>query len=197
MRRVDPATEGVNLLQEAHEEHGLFEEFVGRLPRRAWPHVVAQPDEARFIAPSKPGQSRKVIPWHKISRAFGGLFVLTKAGVSLICTREPLLYWKIHLDNFPTPQEAMSSRHIRLPGVETVFGLAEDGYLHQGWTCDSLLSAMRLMVCLDLSGQSTIRQCGSRGCSNYLRSGPSSRAVYCSKRCANRASTRMARGQDP
>ena len=197
VRRVDPATEGVDLLVEAQEKPELYGEVLSGVPRDAWPRLFAQPKEARFIAPGKPGQSRKVIPWHKVRQEFGGLFVLTEAGVSLVCNREPLLYWKIHLDSFPTPQEMRSAQHIRLPGVETVFAPNEDGYLRQGWTCDSLLSAMRLMVCLDLSGESTIRRCGTLGCPNYFRAGPYSTAKYCSSRCASRASTRMARGQEP
>jgi hypothetical protein len=187
----------VSLLLEAQEELGLFGEFLDRLPRRAWPRFIAQPEEAGFIAPGKPGQSRKVIPWQKVRQEFGGLFVLTEAGISLVCTREPLLYWKVHLEEFPTPEELLGAQHIRLPGVETVFAPDEDGYLRQGWTCDSLLSAMRLMVCLDHSGESTVLKCGSLGCPNYFRAGPYSSARYCSSRCASRASTRMARGLEP
>jgi len=197
LRKVDPATDGVSLLVTAQEELGLFDGLLGQLPRRAWSYSVAQPEEARFIAPGKPGQSRKVIPWQKVRQEFGGLFVLTEAGISLVCTREPLLYWEVHLENFPTPEELLGAQHIRLPGVETVFAPDEDGYLHQGWTCDSLLSAMRLMLCLDLSGESTVQKCGSLGCPNYFRAGPYSRARYCSSRCASRASTRMARDQEP
>jgi hypothetical protein len=130
LRRVDPAAEGVSLLLEAQERFELFGEFFGNLPRRAWPSLVAQPNEAAFIAPGRPGQSRKVVPWQKVRQEFGGLFVLTEAGVSLVCTREPLLYWEVHLEGFPTPQEMIDAQHIRLPGVETVFAPDEDGYLY-------------------------------------------------------------------
>ena len=197
LKRVNPATEGVDLLVEAQEKFELYGEFLNGVPREAWPRLVTQPEEAQFIVPGKPGQSGKVIPWQKVRQEFGALFVLTEAGVSLVCTREPLLYWEVHLENFPTPEELLSAQHIRLPGVESVFAPDEDGYLRQGWTCDSLLSAIRLMVCLDLSGGSTILRCGSRGCPGYFRAGPYDNTKYCSKKCANRASTHMARGQEP
>jgi hypothetical protein len=190
----------VSLLLEAQKESDLYDEGLFSMrPCREWPHFIAQPEEAGFIAPGRPGrgQSRKVIPWQKIRQEFGGLFVLTEAGISLICTREPLLHWEEYLAGFPTPQEMLSTQHIRLPGVQVVFGPAEDGYLNPGYTCDSLLAAMRLMVCLDLSGESTILKCGSLGCPNYFRAGPYSRARYCSPQCASRASTRMARGREP
>src|SRR5215203_6745010 len=56
---------------------------------------------------------------------------------------------------------------------------------------------MQLMICLDLSRDSTIRRCDSGGCSNHFRAGPYSRARYCSSQCGSRASTRMTRGQEP
>jgi hypothetical protein len=65
-------------------------------------------------------------------------------------------------------------------------------FAHQG-----TYLAMQLMVCPDYSEESTIPWCQSRGWPNYFRTGPDTRARCCSSRCVSRASTRMARGQEP
>ena len=75
--------------------------------------------------------------------------------------------------------------------------VGEDRNLKRGWRCGSLLEAMGIMLLLDMTGGNTIKKCQSRGCPNYFRMGPQSKSRYCSKRCANRASTRLGRGQAP
>jgi hypothetical protein len=75
--------------------------------------------------------------------------------------------------------------------------LGEDGNLKRGWHYSSLLQAMYIMMWLDLTGDNTIKKCQSGGCPNYFRVGSQSKSRYCSDRCANRASTRMRRGQEP
>lgn len=198
LRNVDPATEGVALLLAMQRENRFTEEFLNELSEELFRDYVALPEEIRLIAPRGRGQSRKITPWEEARREIGALFVLTPGGsVSPVCTREPLRWWKRVLDTFPTPREMLTGDLTQLRGVQPVFAPEQDGYLNPGWVCDSLLSAMHLMLCLDLSGESTIRKCQSRGCPEYFRAGPYSRARYCSSRCASRASTRLSRGREP
>ena len=198
LRKVDPATEGVELLLAMQREHRFSETFPNELSEELFRYYVALPEEVRLITPRGRGQSRKITPWEEARRDLGALFVLTPGGsISPVCSREPLRWWKRVLDAFPTPREVLTGDLTQLPGVQPVFAPEQDGYLNPGWVCDSLLSAMHLMLCLDLSGESTIQKCQSRGCPEYFRVGPYSRARYCSSRCASRATTRRYRGREP
>jgi hypothetical protein len=126
-------------------------------------------------------------------------------GVSVLCTREPVRHWASSLLSFPsgdTPAEHLVdggqtslNRHLQEVSPQAVLG--EDGNLEQVWSCRSLLQAMRLMLLLDRTGGNTIKKCQSRGCPNYFRVGSQGKSIYCSEGCANRASTRLGRGQDP
>jgi hypothetical protein len=84
-----------------------------------------------------------------------------------------------------------------LEGVSPRAFIGEDGNLERGWRYRSLLQAMHVMLFLDLTGGATIKKCQSRGRPNYFRVGPQGKSKYCSRRCANRASTRTGRGQEP
>jgi hypothetical protein len=90
----------------------------------------------------------------------------------------------------------MPGKSDRVESSERAF-IGEDGNVKRGWRCGSLLEAMGVMLFLDLSGGNTIKKCGSRGCLHYFRVGSQSKSKYCSERCANRASTRLGRGQEP
>jgi hypothetical protein len=126
-------------------------------------------------------------------------------GVSVFCTREPLLRWKLLMYYFPTgnePEEYLSSEdnytaNWYLQEVSPRILLGKDGNLEPGWNCRTLLQAMSVMLYLDLTGENTIRKCQSRGCPNYFRVGSQNKSKYCSKRCGYRAATRMSRGQEP
>ena len=148
------------------------------------------------------------MPWEKISEDFGGLLLLdegTFKGVSILCTREPFRRWLTSLQFFhsgESPTELLAedypttlNSYISETSPRTI--LSEDGNLTRGWNYHSLLQAMHLMVYLDLTGGSTVKRCSSRGCPNYFRIGPQSKSKYCPEKCANRASTRMQRGQEP
>ena len=66
----------------------------------------------------------------------------------------------------------------------------------RSWRCRNLLQAMYWMLWWDTTGGNTIRYCERSGCPNTSAWGR--RAVeYYSERCANLASTRMSRGQEP
>jgi hypothetical protein len=150
----------------------------------------------------------QLIPWEIIKRTFGAFIILDEEaylGVSILCTREPLLPWGLHLLYFPSSDTLVEdlasddnlSLNSYLREVSTHVFLGEDGNIEPGWYCRNLLQAMAVMRYLDLIGGNTIRKCQSRGCPNYFRVGSQSKSMYCSKRCANRASTRMRRGQEP
>jgi hypothetical protein len=178
---------------------GVFEdERLHTVPEDVFPNVVAQPKEVRFISPRRPQQSGKVVPWSEIRRRYGAIFVLLPSGkVSVLCTHEPLRSWKAVLKAFPEPEDLAHRGTTQLTGINPIYATDGYGHLQHGWACDSLWSAMQLMLCLDLSGQSAVRQCASQGCQSYFRVGPYSRARYCSSRCASRASTRLSRGCEP
>ena len=144
-------------------------------------------------------------PWETIKRRFGGILVYDErepVGVSVLCTREPHSDWLVHLDRFPSPDTAASEDLVDYissvsEAVSPRTFVGEDGNLTQGWRCGSLLEAMGVMFLLDLTSDNKIRKCQSRGCPNYFRIGPQTKSKYCSTRCANRASTRIGRGQVP
>jgi hypothetical protein len=75
--------------------------------------------------------------------------------------------------------------------------IGKDRNLERRWRYRSLLQAMYIMHFLDLTGGIIIKKCQSRGCPNYFRAGSLIKSKYCSTRCANRASTRKGRGQEP
>jgi hypothetical protein len=124
------------------------------------------------------------------------------SGASVLCTREAHTDWLIHLDQFPSPDTTSAEdlvTYINLiwnDASERAF-VDEDGNLKRGWRCDSLLEAMGIMLLLDMTEDSTIKKCDSRGCPNSFRVGSQSKTKYCSERCANRASTRKGRSQNP
>ncbi len=198
LRLIHPATEGIDLLLGLKREGKLQEPFLNNMPEDMFPRYVALPREVKLISPGRPQQSSKLVPWTEIRKRYGAILVWRAGrGVFPLCTREPLRSWRVALERgFPTPEELAQRASTVLSGVRPIFEPDEGGNLQPGWVCDSLWSAMHLMLCLDLSADSTIIRCASRGCPNYFRAGPWSKARYCSPRCASRASTRLSRGRE-
>jgi len=216
LRFVDPSTEGRKLLIDLLESKGWrisserdlkAKHSVISMPS-AIQFIAKQPDLDSFLWPSREAP-RQLALWEEIRKDFGALLVLDEEafkGVSVLCTREPLRRWTVSLQLFPSGDtlaeqlandRSLSSFNSYLEQAAPRAVLGKDGNLERGWTCGSLLQAMYVMLWLDLTGGSTIRKCLSRGCQNYFRMGPQSKSMYCPKRCANRASTRMKRGQEP
>lgn len=221
LRRIDPATEGKELLIKLLEPTGIFSTGHNRLPdnleRRVAYETMALPSDIRFarrnIHPAgieRFSESRRLVPWEDIRKCFGALLILdekARGGVSVLCTREPLRRWGMCFGFLPS--ENVQSGDLELDEDSYVFlnqkleevspraFIGENGSLERGWRYRSLLQAMYLMLFLDLTGGTTIKKCQSQGCPDYFRTGSQSKSKYCSKRCANRASTRMQRGQEP
>jgi hypothetical protein len=209
LRRVDPATEGMELALQAQEHDPFFEEFPEFKEVRH--EMMALPNEVRFTpkipdSPYLPNEgSIGLVPWNAIKEQLGGLFVLDESlfpGVQVICTREPLLRWLDTLESFSflqdmTTQEQTKVLNSLLVDASPYVHISEDGNLERSYQCSKLLTAMYLMFYLDLTGGSIIRKCQSNGCPEYFRTGAQSASKYCSERCANRASTRRGRGQVP
>jgi hypothetical protein len=209
LRRVDPATEGMELALQAQEHDPFFEEFPEFKEVRH--EMMALPNEVRFTpkipdSPYLPNEgSIGLVPWNAIKEQLGGLFVLDESlfpGVQVICTREPLLRWLDTLESFSflqdmTTQEQTKILNSLLVDASPYVHISEDGNLERSYQCSKLLTAMYLMFYLDLTGGSIIRKCQSNGCPEYFRTGAQSASKYCSERCANRASTRRGRGQVP
>ncbi len=212
LQRVDPATEGKELILELLEPEGWFQGFENTEHKYS---CIALPSEIHFI-PKNPGFDsygwprpyRQFVPWEEIREDFGALMILDEEyykGVSVLCTREPLRRWIRSLSSFPsgnTPVERLVREHHNsfnwhLREVSPCFLRGEGGNAERGWYYSSLLAAMYAMLWMDITGGNAIRECQSKGCSNYFRIGSQSKSKYCSERCANRASTRMRRGQEP
>ena len=148
------------------------------------------------------------MPWEVAKKKFGALLVLNEEafeGVSVLCTREPIEHWSMSLRHFPSGETSVeklasdewNSFNRSLQEVSPHVFLGDDGNLQAGWNCRSLLQAMYVMLYLDLTGDNTIKECESGGCHNHFRVGAQTEVKYCSRRCANRASTRRWRGQEP
>jgi hypothetical protein len=145
--------------------------------------------------------------WEEAREGFDALFVLDpsrRMKSSVLVRRENPRSWQRELEDFPAPP--YEAEH--LPALARVLNdwLADispravprgHGGLTWGWRCGTLLRAMYLMLLLDLSGGSRLKECESRDCHTYFRLGPQSGTKYCSKEHADRASTRMGRGQIP
>ncbi len=217
LRQIDPGTEGMKQLLTLLQKQQFIKDEQEReaFLRGELRELIASPSELRFARkrfvglwpPNSSGQQLdpELASWEEVRDEFGALLALdssSSARVSVLSTREPCGSWKIAVEDFPSgPYSASKMLATRLNrelmGTFPYVSTGEDGQFERGWRCPSLLRVMYLMLYLDLTGGKAIRECASRGCSNYYRAEPQSRSVYCSERCANRASTRMGRGQEP
>jgi hypothetical protein len=156
-----------------------------------------------------PEPDRSLVPWNTAKENFGGLLVMDEHSptlVSVLCTVEPVNLWVQELASFPSPDETdpgeqqveLTERiNVEIERSSLYRSLDENGRPQSNWRCRDLLQAMYLMLHLDTTGANEIRKCQSRGCPEYFRIGSQSKTLYCSPRCANRASTRKGRGQEP
>ncbi|HVF00070.1 MAG TPA: hypothetical protein VNA27_01845 [Rubrobacteraceae bacterium] len=220
LQRIDPGTDGKELLLRVLEPTRRFSAGHSRLPdeteHSAAYEMMALPSEMRFAPRGlsldrsewslEPGE---LVPWEDIRKYFGALLILDEGapeGVSVLCRQEPLRRWEISFRFFPS---GAPSGDVELDDDSYVFlnsyledvspraVIGKDGNLERRWRYRSLLQALYVMLYLDLTGGNTIKKCQSRGCPNYFRLGPQSKSIYCSPRCASRASTRRRRGQEP
>jgi hypothetical protein len=224
LQRVDPATEGCELVLDLYKSREelrtsfAFSDFFERREKFMW---IALPSEVRLVHKmpdlagdewsTEPVESQSLVPWHVVKEEFEALLILDKEafnGVSVLCTREPINHWTRSLRHFPSARETPAktaeelvsdgwqSFNSYLQEVSPYVFLGENGNFEPGWHCRSLLQAMYMMLFLDLTSDRTIRKCQRSGCINYFRMG-SQESKYCSTDCANHASTRMWRGQKP
>jgi hypothetical protein len=216
LREVDPATTGKDYL-----ENLLNQKYPPEIPdkRTRLRNSLALPGELKFLARSALSTlglpqavnetfEPEVFGWEEVKEHYGCSVVLDKhsdSGVTVLSTREPLFWWERELKNFPPREHLMvdygfslRAMNSRMAGSVSPRGyLNEQGQPERGWRCPYLLSAMYLMLYLDITGGRSIRRCERSVYENHYRAGPQSNSKYCSERCANAASTRMGRGQDP
>jgi hypothetical protein len=208
LRRVDPATEGKELLRDLLAS-------TRRYVRKEHSRITL-PSEIKLISKTPNVNSkaqlnrepRQLVPWEMVREDYRALMILDEesyTGVSVLCTREPISRWWRALYFFPSGEtlddiirdESPNTLNFYLQGASPGVILGEAGNVERGWRCRNLLQAMYVMLYLDLTGDNAIRRCQSRGCPGYFHVGSQITTVYCSKKCANRASTRMGRGQEP
>ncbi len=149
-----------------------------------------------------------MVVWEEVEELYGCYVVLdmfSDSGVTLLSTRESLFWWERELKSFP-PKKRLTADYgfsLRLMNSRMAGSVSPRGYLNEqeqaerGWRCPYLLQAIYLMLYLDVTGGRSIRRCNKSDCQNHYRAGPQSRSKYCSTKCANAASTRMGRGQEP
>ena len=200
MRRVDPATEGRELL-ETFEGMSLGSSVA--LPEELSFYPMDRleselPGAATFGAPP----SGRVLTWKDVEEEYGVVALLDKEaarGVSIVPTKERLTSWELKCKNFPRVPygpEIIDGLNDRIAGVSpyTAASLVGDGEFGRGWRCRSLLQAMYLMVYLDLTGGNKVRRCPRPDCQMYYRMG-AHESEYCSEKCTSWATTRRSRGQ--
>jgi hypothetical protein len=127
LRRVDPATEGTDLLLDLLETR--FERGEAYVNKRSyltksggagWHNSIALPSEVKFTrrvsdldsSMHTVDQPTALEPWEVIKRDFGAYMILDKEsllGVSVLCTREPLPRWRVSLHNFPSGDESVET----------------------------------------------------------------------------------------
>ena len=125
----------------------------------------------------------------------------TPRKVSLVPTREPILYWEQQLKDFPVPPVHAGVLNSRLEGITPHGATTGEDVYRSGWRCPSLLKAMYLMLHLDKESRTKIIKCKAPGCLNYFRAGPKSRrTTYCppppgkqQSKCASRGTSRDSR----
>lgn len=121
--------------------------------------------------------------------------------VSIVSTREPLLFWRPKLDEYLRSASSAEALNSGLEGVTPRAVAGENGELRSSWYCPSLLKAIYVMLYLDRSAGGQIRECQAPNCFEHYREGPRSRpSMYCpappgkkQSPCASRASSRAHR----
>ena len=223
LRQVDPETEGMEMvldvlarqypdrwrpeLADAARRKVALPSEVGLIPRSyagSWKEMARVPGS--------------LVPWTEAREPYGALFVLDPASstrVSILSTREPLepliretaehngppvvaSGWETALKDFPAgpynPGDPGLRRELNSRLAEVSPYLHEDAEdFRRGWRCRSLLEAMALMMYLDLTGGSAIRECALPDCSTFFRLGSQAGSKYCSAKHASLATTRRQR----
>ena len=128
LRRLDPETEGMELLFELLGKQGSFS--AGRLKyveealkREAARSCVALPSELTLLRRHLTGPWRdphrvdlRPVDWENAKERYGALLVLDKATstrVSVLCTRQSVTTWRRVLLDFPTGEYRPEDRSIR------------------------------------------------------------------------------------
>jgi hypothetical protein len=226
LRLVDPATKGREYLQDVLRDQWLdHEDFLREeWPEYDWDSrrtdlegIVCLPSDVKFAPKRLVGSGRPdpggrdlhsdLVPWVEARKGYGALMVMdgfTSTRSSILCTSEPYFSWWTAIKDFPsgpfsnTDKELAEALNSELADVSPYAFEGENREYEPGWRCSSLLRAMYTMLYIDVYVGRDISKCKSKGCpAPYFRMGPQSKSIYCSKKCANRASTRIGRGQEP
>jgi CGNR zinc finger len=213
LEELNPEKNGFDLLEKLlRRQESVSKDW--RLARE----LVAMPQDLTFfptrelLPADRPDASGRTYdprpePWEKVKGTFGARMIIdehTPTHAAVLCTREHASSALFALPNerifqamVADPKRWANYLNKGLVGVSPYLAFDVDGRMERSWRCPSLIQAIYLMFYLDYTGNSTIRKCASRDCANYFRSDNPKRK-YCSiKPCANRASTRLSRGQEP
>jgi hypothetical protein len=213
LQEVDPTTEGKECLEELLYRRHPDIEKTDLSERLAFPYelkFLAKNPISRFGSPQAVSEAfeSEVASWEEVKELYGCYVVLDKysdSGVTLLSTREPLFWWEMELKTFPPKERLTADYDFGLDLINSYIAkdvsprgyLNEQGQPERGFRCPYLLKGLYLMLYLDVTGGREIRKCNRSSCQTYYRAGPQSNSKYCSERCANAASTRLGRGQEP
>jgi len=202
---LNPKTEGFALLEDL-----LRREYDAPDLRLSWDEVELPSRLTVALKHHRPGGRLdpagfepypEQVTWEEARGAYGALIVAdmnTAPRVVVLSTREQAEAWYFAVPDISEPEVLASQLNWNLVGVSPHAYLTDDGEWERGWRCPSLLQAIRLMIYLDLTGSTDIKPCKSQGCPEYFSVNKrNKKKKYCSERCANRASSRMSRGQAP
>ncbi len=71
--------------------------------------------------------------------------------------------------------------------------VGEGGKIQERWRCPTLLTALYVMLWLDVRERRSFPRCQLEDCGRYFGKGPQDTTLYCSKTCADRVRQRRGR----
>ena len=218
LKPIDPATKGKKLLsEEVRRRHGRFRAYdrtAGPVLRRDVGSRTALPHRLRFnprslvpifgrLAPSVVSLAPKALSWKEAEQEYGVRVVLDKHeeyGVSLLTTKEPISEWERELEDFPSGEDltaaggyALGNINARRSAASSWGYVGEGGKIQETWRCPTLLTALYVMLWLDVREGRSFPRCQLEDCGRYFRKGPQDTTLYCSKTCADRVRQRRGR----
>lgn len=215
LRRIDPVSEGAELVLEIAERRRGARDWEVMLKRRGGNPVnlVAMPSEVAVLPRKDVGPwpdpyrpERRPVAWDAAAEPYGARLIpdeTSPTGVGVLPTREPVIVWWRALEDFPPATDGKYDtgdpglkRYLnsRLTEVSPYSPMGDEG-LRRGWRCATLFQAIHLMLWLDLTGGRTIRECELRDCSRYFREGSQPGARYCSPEHTSLSTTRKYLGR--
>lgn len=216
LKPVDPATGGKKQLSEVfRQRNGRFRTYNKNgepVLKRGVGSSTALPHELNFKPKSlmptfgrlgPPAFAHENVSWPKAEEEYGLRVILDKHegyGVSLLPTKEPISEWELELEDFPSGEDLTVDNGYALGNISARRAVApswgyvdEGGMIREKWRCPTLLTALYVMLWLDVREGRSFPRCLLPDCGQYFRKGPQDRTMYCGTQHANTARQRKRR----